>query len=1178
MRRKFTFALAAFFVVTAAVTLPAQSFQGGLRGTARDATGGALPGVSLTLTNEATGVTRTTTTNEVGGYAFAAVTPGDYTLTATLQGFKTVERQGLTIGTQQFVTLDFAMETGNLAEQVLVTASAPLVESANASTGEVLSKTVLETLPSQNRNAFLMSVSVPTVVASGDAAYNRMQDQGGASAVSLGGGAVRANNYLLDGVSFAALDNRPAMFPGIESLQELKVQVHTYDAEMGRTGGGVFNATARSGSNVWQGSGFVQNRPVWGIANGFFAERAGVPKSENTKYWLGGGSVGGPIVRSRTFFWASTEDYLDQRATDGLLIFPTERERRGDFSQTFDRNGNLVIIYDPLTTSPNPNGTGFIRDPFQGNVIPTPRLSQAGLAIANLFPKPDVDRSGADGQANFVRTALLRSKGYQGSAKIEHKFSNRVSLTGMYVYQKTSEPDSMYWNVNEFADSRNFTSLRPVHLIALNNTILANETTVVTLRYGYYHFEENNIAPSAGIDLSSLGFPATFVNSVVSAKMPSGLVEGVGEIGGGLFNRSFGDPATALRTWTSSSVNGTVSKLVGRHTLKFGGDYRRIGLDALLSGQTSGDFFFDRQYTQGPNPLVAASNAGSGLANLLLGYPTGDPSAVSTIPVSTPLNVFVQYYAGYAQDDFRVSPSFTVNYGLRYEYEAGLREQNNAFTVAFDRNAVSPLAVLTGLDLKGGLRYAGQDGFPNHQGDPSKTKFAPRVGAAWSLNPATVVRTGYGIFWAPWNYQSPSTVNYGQIGYTAVTPYNVGTSLIPRVGANGVGGLDNPFPAGAAQPVGNTRGLLTGVGTNIDFIDQNRQSPRIQQWSADLQRELPDGDTTVSIGYMGARGDRLGLGGSSDGLVNINQLEPRHLALGTALQDQVPNPFFGLADAGPFSQSQTIARGQLLRPFPQFGNVIARQVSAGRSMYHAIVLQVNRRFAHGFGARASYTWSRLKDNQFGQGNFWSRLNSGALPENNYDLDAEYAYSLLDVPHRIVFAPFAELPFGPGKRWSTDGIAGALLGGWTVAALGTLESGFPLNVTQQNNNTGSLGGTQRPNLTDVDPNTSGDTVDRLDNYIDPAAYAAAAPFTFGNAPRTDSRIRTPFRSNWDLTFAKRVAMGGRVSGQVRIELLNAFNQVRFAAGPEARVGNPSFGRITSQGGLTRQTQLTFRVAW
>jgi len=1171
--------IALAIVFASAALAGGQSFQGGLRGAARDASGGVLPGVTFTLTNEETGLTRVTVSNEVGEYAFPAVTPGTYTLSGSLQAFKTIERRGIVVATQQFITLDFLMETGALSEDIVVTGAAPLVETSNASTGGVLDKAALDTLPSQNRNAFLMSVAIPTVVASGDASYNRMQDQSGASAVSLGGGAVRANNYLLDGVSFAALDNRPAMFPGIESLQEVKVQVHTYDAEMGRTGGGVFNAVGRSGTNRWHGSGFVQNRPVWGVTNGFFAERAGIPKSEDAKYWYGGGSVGGPIKRNRTFFWTATENYRDQRATNGSLIFPTDRERRGDFSQTFDRNGNLVVIYDPLTTRPNPNGTGSIRDPFPGNIIPPNRLSRTGLAIANLFPTPDVQRSGADGNANFTRTALLQSKAYQATEKVEHKFSDRVSLSGLYAYQRTSEPDSMYWDVNTFADSRNFKSVRPVHMIALNNTIIANSSTVVTLRYGYYHFEENTEAPSNGLDLASIGFPASFVNQIVSPKMPTGLVDGIGEIGGGLFNRSFGDPATSLRTWSSSSFNGTVSKSIGRHTLKFGGDYRQIGVDAVLSGQTSGDFFFDRQFTQGPNPLVAGTNAGSGLAGLLLGYPSADPASVSTIPVTTPLGVFVRYYAGYAQDDFRVAPNLTLNYGLRYEYEAGLKEQQDHFTVAFDRTAVSPLAALTGLDLRGGLRYAGQDDFPTFQGNPSKTRFAPRIGAVWSLNSATVLRTGYGTFYAPWNYQGPNTTNYGQIGYTAVTTYGVGTSLIPRTTAAGLGGLDEPFPTGLSQPVGNTLGLLTGVGNNVDFNDQNRQSPRIQQWSVDLQRELPGGNTALSVGYMGARGDHLGLGGSNDGLVNINQLDPQFLALGSALQQQVANPFFGIPQAGAFSLSPTIARGQLLRPFPQFANVIAHQVSDGRSMYHAAVVELTRRQTKGVGGRVSYTYSRLKDNQFGQANFWSRLNSGALPVNSYDLDAEYGYGLLDVPHRLVISPYGELPFGAGKPWLTSGLGSALLGGWTVALLGTFESGFPLNVTQQNNNSGTLGGSQRPNLqSGVDPNTEGDTLARLDNYINPAAYAAAAPFTLGTAPRTDPRIRTPFRTNLDLSIAKRGTIRGQLTAQLRVEILNVLNSLRFANGPEARVGNASFGRITSQGGLTRQTQLTLRLGW
>ncbi len=1164
-------------LVTGVAPLAAQSFQGGIRGAVRDANG-VTPGVEVTLTNEATNIARATTSNEAGEYAFAAVSPGTYTLKAALTGFKTFESTGLRIGTQTFITLDVLLEVGAIAEEITVTGQSPIIETSNASTGEVLDRAALDSLPAPNRNAFLIAVTVPTFVGSGDPQFNRQQDQSGASLVSLGGGARRANNYLLDGVPTTDLQNRSALFPNIESLQEIKVQVHTYDAEMGRTGGGVFNATGRSGSNEWHGTGYLQNRPNWGAANNFFAKRAGIPKPQDTYYWLGGGSLGGPIIRNRTFFWVTTENYRDQAQRSGALIMPTDRERRGDFSQSFDRAGNLVVIYDPLTTQPDPARPGqFIRLPFAGNVIPRERISRVGQAIANTFPNPDEQRSGADGQANYSRTGLILSKAWQATAKGEHKFTDKVSLTGMYAFQKTQEPDAMYWDRNEVFNPNNFILDRVIHLFALNNIIIPGPTTVVSLRYGYYTWREDNIAPSTGFDLASLGLPSSFVNAVRLPKFPTGLIQGYGEIGGGIFNRSFGDPASALRTWYSTSVNGSLSKFVGRHTFKFGADYRKVALDGLRPGQTSGDFFFDRQYTQGPNPLVASSNAGSGFASLLLGVPTADPSTPSTATIATPLNVFLRYYAGYAQDDWRVSSNLTLNYGLRYEYETGLGERENRFAVAFDRQAVSPLAARTGLDLRGGLRYAGQDGFPEHQGNPSKTKFSPRLGVAWTLDDRTVVRSGYGIFWAPWNYQGLGDTNYGQFGYTGISPYDPGTALVPRT-ANGIGALDDPFPGGLQQPIGNTRGLLTGVGTNIDFIDQERGSPRVQQFSIDLQREVAR-DIALSVGYMGARGDDLALGGSGDGLVNINQLDPRHLALGSLLNEQVPNPFFGIADAGPFSRSPTIARGQLLRPFPQFGNVIARQVSAGKSRYHAVVLSADRRLTNGWGGRFSYTWSRLKDNQYGEANFFSRLNSGALPVNNYDLEAEYAYGLLDKPHRVLVTPTVELPFGEGKPWLSSGAGAAILGNWTITAIGTYESGFPVNVTQLNNNTNSFGGTQRPNrVSSVDPGTTGDALDRLDNYINPAAYAPAAPFTFGTAPRTDERNRTPFQTNWDAVFIKSTRLGGNLTAQFRLEFVNLFNTIKFANGPEARFGNPSFGRITQQAGFSRRTQLAVRIFW
>jgi len=1160
-----TFAAALLFVAIA-TDGASQSFQGGLRGAVKDANG-VIPGVLVTLINAGTNVSRTTVSNEVGEYVFAAVLPGTYTVRAVLQSFKTFERRGLTIGTQQFITIDLVMEVGTLEESISVTAAAQLIETSNASTGEVLDKKTLEALPALNRNAYMTSVvTVPTVIATGNPYFSRMEDQSNGSLLSLGGGPRRANNYLLDGVSYTDLTNRTSAFPSLEAIEEVKVQVHTYDAEMGRSGGGVFNTTGKSGSNAFHGSGFWQTRPNWALESNFFDARAGRSKSTLPYYRYWGGSFGGPIRKNKTFFWVSHEGYQTNSALTGLLIFPTDRERAGDFSQSVDRNGNLIVIYDPLTTRPNPSGSGFVRDPFPGNVIPANRISRVARSIARFIPKPDVQRSGANGLANYQYTSPIFTWARQLTTKIEQKLTDKASLTGMYLYQPDNEQNTHFWaEQNPFADPGQGLERRRVHIVALNNTLILTPTTVATLRYGWTRFEDFQIP--FDYDLASLGFPNSFVKDVAYQKFPTGTIDSYGPTDG---SNIFGNRAASPVTYDSWAVNGSLSKFVGRHTFKFGADFRRISASTLTYGDASGNFRFDKEWTQS-DPFVPLSNQGNGFASFLLGLPSGNPGNVSSAPVSTPLDAFIHYYAAYAQDDFRLNSNLTLNFGLRYEYEAGLREKENRFTVAFDRNAVSPLAAKTGLDLRGGLRYAGQDGFPDYQGDPSKTKFSPRVGLAGTLNEKTVVRGGYGLFWSPWIYIGPGTVNYGQTGYTRETFVDQSSRLIPTAS------LDNPFPNGLLRPVGNTLGLLTGVGGQIDFVTQDRQSPYVQQYSADLQRELP-GAMAVSIGYIGSRGDNLGYGGAGAAFVNINQLRPEQLALGAALQQQVPNPFFGIPEAGAFSTSPTIARGQLLRPFPQFGNIRDRQTSGARSRYHAVVAKLEKRLTHGWGGRFHYTWSRLDDDVFGEPTYYVSQNQGGRPLNNYDLAAEYSRSLLDSPHRVVLSPIVELPLGEGKRWATHGLANALAGGWSVSAIATYESGFPENIIQNADNTGSFSGVQRPNWTGVDPVTAGSTVDRLNTYINPAAYEAAAPFTFGTGPRTDPRIRTPFRTNYDVVVAKTVGLRSALKAQIRIEVLNATNNPKFVSGGDSRFGRSSFGTITAQAGFPRTGQFLIRLFW
>ena len=838
--------------------------------------------------------------------------------------------------------------------------------------------------------------------------------------------------------------------------------------------------------------------------------------------------------------------------------FPTARERAGDFSQTFDRTGNLIVIYDPLTTRTNPATGAQIRDPFPGNVIPPNRINGVGQRIANYMPMPTIDQSNQS--PNYLNDNPTKDEALQWSAKMDHRFNDKVSLSGLYVWARTGENGDCWYDDAHLAACPMFRLDRKVHVIGVNNNYVLSNTTLLSLRFGWNRFDDSQTLPYP-FDPAELGFNAGYLNAIPGKKFPRADLGDYGIMGFSPRND---------RYFSSYAGSGTLSKLLGRHSVKMGGDYRRIGVHGLAYGEESGTFTFNRQFSQGPNPLSPAAASGSSIADLLLGYPSA-----GSVAITQPFDLFTNYFSGYVQDDFRVSSKLAVNFGVRLERESGMREVNDRITVAFDRNAISPLNARTRIEgrdaIRGGLIYAGVDGAPVVQGNQPGIKAAPRAGVVYSLTNKTVLRGGYGLFWAPWNYPSPNNTNYGQLGFTGVTTLQQNT-LVP------IASIDNPFPTGLSQPVGSSLGLLAGVGGNIDFVDQEKGSSRVQQYSIDVQRELP-GNTAVSIGYTGARGDALSFGGTADAVININQLEPRYFALGSQLVQLVPNPFFGVAGAGPLASQSTIQRGQLLRPFPQFLNVLAHQVSGGRSRYDALIMELNKRVTGSWGGRVSYTRSRLMDNQFGQTNYYSA--TGTILDN-YDTDREYSYGMIDVPHKVVVAPIVLLPFGAGRRFlDKTGVVDHLVGGWTISAVASRESGFPIAITQSPNNSGLFGSFQRPNVV---PGTNGQLVDDItdqlsenvnnNQYLNTAAWSQAPAFTFGNAPRTDPNVRTPPRNKLDVVFAKQIKTGGSTSGEFRVELLNATGIPQYQAIP-ATFGIGTFGQVRNLAGYMRVTALTFR---
>jgi hypothetical protein len=715
---------------------------------------------------------------------------------------------------------------------------------------------------------------------------------------------------------------------------------------------------------------------------------------------------------------------------------------------------------------------------------------------------------------------------------------------------------------------------RVIKTFVVNNTYVMNSSTVLTLRGGYNHFDDNyNLNDRSGsplnFDATSLGWPASLSSQMSDThRFPSMTITGYK--GSGWTNRQ-------ANGYYQYGANGTLTRLMSTHNVKIGGDYRIIGVDSLNYGASTGNFTFSGGFS---------NNA---LADLLLGYPS---STSSGIPLNAELDGYVRYYSGYLQDDWRVNNRLTLNYGIRLERETGMMEKNNQETVNFDQTAVNPLNSLVNVldpvtgarrQLMGGLVYAGVNGAPTVQGNQPAIKPAPRAGAVYSVNDKTVLRGGWGLYFSPWNYAAAGTTGWGQIGFSA-------TTLVPQVasGAPTVT-MTNPFPNGLVQPSGSSLGLLTGVGGDVYFVDPNKGAPRVQQYSADLQRELPGG-VSVSVGYSGLTGSNMSWGGSGNALININQIDPKYQSLPADYTTaSVPNPFFGVAGAGPYAALTSIPRGQLLRPFPQFQNVYMQQSTGAHSQYHAGIFQLRKRVTGLWGGSVSYTLSRLNDNQFGESNYYSSApglqnNYTVIPGSPYyDPDLEYGRSLLDSTHKIVVAPTVMLPFGEGKRWAKSGVAAAILGDWTVTPVVTLQSGFPIGVSQNQPTQSFLfGNGLRPTLVPgEDLLVPGDITDRItgsvtDNlYLNKNAFASTPVNRFADTPRILPGVYSPWRNNVDLGIRKNVATGHGTSASINIEVLNMFNIVQWAAMASSQFGNSSFGQINTQANNMRMVQFTAR---
>ncbi|MGH9666991.1 MAG: TonB-dependent receptor domain-containing protein, partial [Bryobacteraceae bacterium] len=482
-------------------------------------------------------------------------------------------------------------------------------------------------------------------------------------------------------------------------------------------------------------------------------------------------------------------------------------------------------------------------------------------------------------------------------------------------------------------------------------------------------------------------------------------------------------------------------------------------------------FNFTPAWTQGPNPAASSGTAGLGVATFLLGIPTGTAQPVPAIALTG------KYYALFVQDSYKITPRFTLNYGLRWEYSSPRTDRFNELT-NFDYGAVPPVSA-AGLNLHGALSFVGVNGQSRFQSNPDRNNLAPRLGFAYRLKDKTVIRGGGGIFYADnWGVGTGSAA-FGSSGFIANT--SIVTSLD---GVTPIVSMSNPYPNGLVQPTGSTLGPATLLGQSVDFYDRGNVTPYSASWNFTIQRQLPE-NILLEVGYAGSRGLKFVQA------LTLNQLPDSMLSLGNALRTQVANPFYGQISSGILS-SKTVSNAQLLRPYPQYDSVTSDLADIANSTYHALEVKVEKRYAHGLTIMGSYTYSKNID--LGIGAFsGDGVSAGAIQDYN-NLRNEYAPSALDQTHRLVANAVYELPFLKGQH----GFAGRVFGGWQIGAIVSLFSGSPLGITQSTNTTFAQGGGQRPNWTGVNAKLDNPTVDQ---WFDTSQFTLAAPYAFGNVART-----------------------------------------------------------------------------
>jgi hypothetical protein len=1100
-----------------------QSTSGGFRGHVLDPSGAGVPGAKVTVRNQGTGVSQETVTDGSGVYAVSHLVPGIYSVSASKDGFKTLSRNDLDLNLDQQIDLDLNLAIGAVSESVTVTSAAPVIQTHSVDTGQVIESREITDLPLDGRNftdLFFLTAGV------------NHGSGGNSTNLSVSGQREFSNSVVVNGIEVTSnRNNDSGVTPSVDAMQEFKVVTSGYSAEFGRASGGVILLQTKSGTSEFHGNAYFFYRPKQTSAQDTFSTTPSELHHDNY-----GGTIGGPIIKNKTFFFVSYEgsqlgqndSYIDSVPPTNQITFLPNGD--ADLSKLVDPyTGQQVPIFDPLFYAQNFYSQQFCT-PENGsatctpNVIPANRISAAGKAILqDFFPVPLYAGTDNGWFNNSVYNSPYNSHGNNVDVRVDHNLSSKDRLSAEYHFYKLhytiGDPyggqipvvggGGTDTGTNTHEQNQNF---------SVGETHTFSPRVVNDFRFGFINFSLSQDSLLYGQDTANqygvgnvnlAGFPATTGFPYIYL--------GTGYTTGG----SSYQPLTFLDR--NYQFINTTSVSRDHHQFKFGGEFRKLNSHPYFSLFPTGYQYYasyGSSFTSDPtysyyNPSAAFPNGGSDLADILLGLPyTVNIGLQLTNPTTEAWELH-----GFFQDEWRLTSHLSLFYGVRYEYQNPWYEQNNNYS-NFDPTTDTIL-------------LAGRGGNSRALVNADKNNFAPRVGFAYQFNSKTVLRAGYGVYYTPENdaREDVLTKNYPfnnqQLYFNNI--YNYYSSGFPTYDLDAGVPRDTTIhiPAGASSIDPST--IANSTAQQVYYVDPNFRTGYSQLFNLTLQREIMP-NMSLDVAYVGAQARKL------------------PYAVGNINLDPVISPDLGHIEA---------------------------QYSEGNSSYNSLQVKLNKHYSDHLSFLLAYTYSKSIDN--GPAPFDLGSNHQA-PQNPYDLAAEIADSNNDIRHNFTGSFVYGLPFGHDRKY-LSGIQGwqeYVLGGWQLNGIITAHTGLPYNVVQNGNNQNYPG--LRVDLVG-DPTLKHPTVGPYGQYFNPAAFAlptCVAPATecVGNLGR--NAYDGPGFFNWDASLFKNFPIKESLFLQFRFEVFNVTNTPSFANPNSDFTQKATFGKITGTVSSPRQLQFALKL--